>query len=79
MEPKPHGHLLDWSNKLVNCRSIVERKWLLVKGQVCVVTVVKDGRPEVGKYEGILVMDGYSRQMWGNNARRLLAAVKRDM
>jgi len=77
MEPKPHEKILNWSNAIVNARPIVDRKWLLANGKVCIVTVVRDGREGVGNYEAIIVNESQSCQTWGRNARTLLAHAKR--
>ena len=72
-----NGKILNWSNTIVNARPIVERKWLLVNGKTCIVTVVRDGREGVGNYEAIIVNETQSCQTWGRNARSLMAAAKR--
>lgn len=77
MEPKPHEKIWNWCNAIVNARPVVERKWLLTNGKVCIVTVVRDGRKGVGAYEAIIVNETQSCQTWGNNARSLMAAAKR--
>jgi hypothetical protein len=78
MEPnRPNAHILDLSNKIVNCRPIVERAWMSLNGAIHLITIVRDGRPGVGNYEAIIVNETQSCQTWGRNARTLLAAAKR--
>lgn len=78
MEPKPHEQIVNLSNQLVNCRPIVQRVWLgNVFSPPTLVTIVRDGRKDVGNYEAIIVTETSMVQTWGRNARTLLAHAKR--
>jgi hypothetical protein len=70
--------MLDLSNQLVNCRPIVERVWMgAYTGIVALVTIVKDGRKDVGNYEAIIVTETQTVQTWGKNAKTLLTHARR--
>jgi hypothetical protein len=70
--------MLDLSNQLVNCRPIVERVWLgNVFSPPTLVTIVRDGRKDVGNYEAIIVTETQTVQTWGKNAKTLLTHARR--
>ena len=73
-----NDRIVELSNKLVNCRPIMERVWLgNVFSPPTLVTIVRDGRKDVGNYEAIIVTETSMVQTWGKNAKTLLTHARR--
>ena len=76
----PDQQMIDTARQLANGRTILQHggysngAWTKAY-----ITIVKDGRPEVGNYEAIIVTNhGSIRQTWGNSQRTLWARVRRE-
>ena len=75
---RPNGKMLDLSNRLVNCRPIVERVWMgAYTGIRALLTIVECDKHCTEKYEAIIVTETQVVQTWGKNAKTLLTHARR--